>query len=291
MGTLIRTVITAVLGLGVVSASAHAAERNDIPSCYAWAKLDAQQPAPSGRELVVIIDQTVHMNEALQKSAWAHVNRYVRPGDTVRLYQFSAFLQDHYLRLPFAGRLEAMLAGKVRSRIGVDTLKQLDACLAQQMAFFRDRFGKQFVASFADPATDIARSDILASLQKIGADLTTQPDTNKATDRVILLISDMLENSSVTSFYRAGRVRTIDPQVELAHAHPFIADFGGARVYVHGAGLIGGVLGGAVGGATAGSYRDSNTLHQLEQFWRDYLTRSNASLQGFGTPELTAELR
>jgi len=290
MATLIRTA-AALLGIGVVAASAytaaHAAERNDIPSCYAWAKLDAQQPAPSGRELVVIIDQTVHMNEALQKSAWAHVNRYVRPGDAVRLYQFSAFLQDHYLRLPFAGRLEAPLAGKVRSRIGVDTLKQLDTCLAQQMTFFRDRFGKLFVASFADPATDVARSDILASLQKIGADLTARAGTNgTTTDRVVLLISDMLENSSTTSFYRAGRGRTIDPQVELAHAQPFIADFGGARVYVHGAGLIGS----AAGGTAAGSYRDGNTLRQLEQFWRDYFRRSNASLQGFGAPELTAEL-
>jgi len=279
-----RALAATLLGASLCAcATAHAADRNDIPSCYAWAKLDAQQPAPSGRELVVIIDQTVHMNETLQRSAWAHVIRTVRPGDTVRLYQFSAFLQDHYLRLPFVGRLEAPLEKKLRSRIGVDTLKQLDACLAQQMTFFRDRFGKLFVASFADPATDIARSDILASLQKIGADLTARPVTDGTTDRVVLLISDMLENSSVTSFYRAGRVRSITPQVELAHAQPFIADFGGARFYVHGAGLI--------GGAAAGSYRDGDTLRQLEQFWRDYLTRSNASLQGFGTPELTAELR
>jgi len=296
MGTLTRTVTLLAFGMVALATTAlaaeHSSERNDIPSCYAWAKLNAQQPAPSGRELVVIIDQTVHMNEALQRSAWAHIVRYLRPGDAVRLYQFSAFLKDHYLRLPFAGRLEAPLETRARSRIGVETLKQFDACLAQQMTFFRDRFGKLFIASFSAPDTDIARSDILASLHKIGADLTATASggnfaenlgANPSVDRVVLLISDMLENSSVTSFYRAGRVRTIDPQVELAHAQPYLTNFGDARVYVHGAGLV--------SGAAVGSYRDGETLRRLEQFWRDYLAQSNATLQGFGTPELTTELR
>jgi len=292
MRTLRCAVAVIVFGMGAVGTAGyayaaeqnvkHVATRNDIPSCYAWAKLQAQQPAPSGRELVVIIDQTVHVNEALQKSAWAHLARTLRPGDSVRLYQFSAFLQDHYLRLPFAGQLEAPLAGKVRNRIGANSLKQLDTCLAQQMAFFQSNFGQLFTASFASPGTDIARSDILASLQKIAADLIASP-AGRTPDRIILLISDMLENSSLTSFYRAGRVRSIDPQAELDKAQALAADFGGARVYVHGAGLI--------GGDAAGSYRDGETLRRLEQFWRDYLAQSNASLQGFGTPELTGELR
>jgi len=235
-----RWVASLALGVGAFGwmLPAHATERNDIPSCYAWAKLQAQQPAPSGRELVVIIDQTVQMNEALQRSAWDHVVRYVRPGDSVRLYQFSAFLQDHYLRLQFAGLLESPLEGRVRNRIGMNSLKQLDNCLAQQTGFFRQHFGQQFASSFGDPDTDIARSEILSSLQKIGADMATRP----MPDRVVLLISDMLENSNVTSFYRSGRVRDINPQAELDKARTFPADFAGARFYVHGAGLVGGQL-------------------------------------------------
>jgi len=288
---LLRTLTTTVCGLGLAGtlACAYAAgtdspTRNDIPSCYAWANLDAQQPAPSGRELVVIIDQTVYLNDALQRTAWGHIVRTLRPGDAVRLYQFSAFLEDHYLRLPFVGRLEAPLASKARNRIGANSLKQLDACLAQQVTFFQENFGKQFAASFAAPDTNIARSDILASLQKIASDLTAHTEGSAVvTDRIILLVSDMLENSSLTSFYRAGRVRDIDPTAEMKKAQSLVADFDGARVYVHGAGLV--------GGKAAGSYRAGDTLRKLEQFWREYLTQSNARLQAFGTPELTMELR
>jgi len=257
----------------------HAAERNDIRSCYTQAKLDAQRPEPSGRELVVIVDQTVHMHEPLQRSAWEHIVRYLRPGDSVRLYQFSASLQDRYMSLPFAGVLEAPLEGRVRNRIGMQSLKQLDGCLSRQMTFFRDNFGQKFVASFAGPETNIARSDILSSLQKISADMAARP----MPDRVVFLISDMLENSDTSSFYRSGKVRDINPQAELEKARALTGDFGGARVYVHGAGLV--------GGQAAGSYRSGDTLRKLEQFWRDYFTQSNASLQGFGTPELTTALR
>jgi len=110
-------VLLAVLAFGLGTfAHAHAAGRNDIPGCYAWAKLETERPALSGRELVVIIDETMHMNESLQRSAWDHVIRYLRPGDSVRLYQFSAFLQEHYLRLQFAGVLEPPLEGRVRGR-------------------------------------------------------------------------------------------------------------------------------------------------------------------------------
>jgi len=64
---------------------------------------------------------------------------------------------------------------------------------------------------------------------------------------------------------------------------PVRVSFDGARFYIHGAGLV--------GGQAAGSYRAGDTLTKLEQFWREYLTQSNASLHGFGTPELTTELR
>jgi len=265
-----------IFGSGML---AHAAERNDIPSCYAWAKLEAEQPAPSGRELVVIIDQTVQMEEPLQRKAWEHITRYLRPGDSVRLYQISAFLQDYYMRLQFAGLLEPPLEGRVRNRIGMNSLKQLDTCLAQQTAFFRKHFGQHFITSFGGPQADIARSEILLSLQKISTDMIARP----VNERVVLLVSDMLENSNITSFYRSGRVREISPQAELTKARAFTADFGGARFYIHGAGLI--------GGRAAGSYRAGDTMLKLEQFWREYLSQSNASLEGFGAPELTVELR
>lgn len=260
---------------------AHADERNDIPACYPYAQLSQQQPVPSGRELVVIIDETVPMSQALQRSAWESAMRYVQPGDSIRLYQFSAFLQDHYMKLLFAGQLDSPLQGKVRNSIGSKSLKQLDSCLQQQAAFFQKIFGQRFVAGFGKPGVAIARSEIFGSLRKITEDFAERP----VRERVVLLVSDMLENSDFSSFYQSNRIRDIDPSSELSKVQQknLLADFAGARVYVHGAGLV--------AGDAKGAYRSGSTLQRLEKFWGDYLQASNGSLAAFGAPQLTTDLR
>jgi hypothetical protein len=37
-------------------------------------------------------------------------------------------------------------------------------------------------------------------------------------------------------------------------------------------------------------YRSGKMIQNLETFWRAYFDKSNATLQGFGNPELTATL-
>lgn len=274
---LLALALVGLLPLGLAQAD----ERNDIPACYPYAQLTQQQPAPSGRELVVIIDETVPLSDALQRSAWDSAIRYIRPGDSVRLYQFSAFLQNHYMKLLFAGQLDSPLQGKVRNSIGSKSLKQLDGCLQQQAAFFQKTFGQQFVAAFGQPGVDIARSEIFGSLRKISEGFVERP----VRERVVLLVSDMLENSDFSSFYQNNRIRDLDPASELNKVQQknLLADFAGARVYVHGAGLV--------AGDAKGSYRSGTTLQRLEQFWGDYLRASNGSLAAFGAPQLTADLR
>jgi len=258
-----------------------AAERNDLPSCYRYAQLASEQPAASGRALTVVIDETVNMPQALKSSAWEHTLRYLQPGDSIKLYQFSALLQNNYMKLQFAGILEKPLVGKVRNHIGNASLKKLDTCLQQQAGFFQKTFGKQFVESFGKPNEEISRSEIFASLKKIGEDLGQDPSE----DQVILLVSDMLENSDFGSFYQANRIRGIDPVAELAKVEKraLFAELHGARVYVMGAGLI--------GDDAKGAYRSGKVLQSLERFWQGYFERSNARLVSFGTPELTTDLK
>lgn len=267
--------------LGSLTLTAQAAERNDLPSCYDFAKLGQYRPAPSGRELVVVVDETTQLPKDLKDSAYAHALRFLKPGDGVRLYQFSAYLPGNYMKLLYAGQLEASLDAKVRDDIGMNSLHQLDACLAKQSQFFRQRFGQQMAASFAQPGSDIAKSEILFSLKQIGEDVAQRP----AGDKVVLLVSDMLENSAFSSFYSNNRIRDIDPVAELKKVEQkgLFADLGGARIYVLAAGLV--------PSDAKNGYRSGSSLQRLESFWRDYFEHSHAQLAAFGTPSLTVDLQ
>ncbi len=119
-------------------------------------------------------------------------------------------------------------------------------------------------------------------MRKIGEDIKA---SDKASDYVVFLISDMLENSDYTSFYAKNQIKNLVVADELkkAQAHNLFADLSGARIYVTGAGLI-----------TADvkqSYRSGKTMDALNQFWSDYFSHSNASLNGFGTPSLGGDLK
>lgn len=271
----------ALLLLGI-STAVTAAPRNDIPSCYDYAHMPQYRPAETGRELVIIVDQTVTVPLELKKSTWNQVLRFVQPGDHVMLYQFSALLQDNYMKRVFDGRLEMPFTDqKTRNGIGMDSLKSLDGCLVQQQQFFAKTLGGHMAASFADSQTRIAKSEILDSLKHIASDLQHSPSSQTT----VLLISDMLENSDFDSFYRQQSIRELSPKDELQRVtrQGLLADFGGANVYVAGAGLI--------DINAKNSYRSGKVLQQLKAFWQAYFEASNAKLMGFGTPELTVDLR
>ena len=262
-------------------AFAQAAERNEIPDCYSYSKTSEFRPPSSGRELTVIVDQTIPMPESIQKAAWGQINRFVAPGDRVRLYSFSAFLPNQFMQLRFAGELNNPLQEKVRNDVGMSSLRTLDKCLVQQPEFFRKKFGAEFVKTLREASEDIPRSEIFHSLRDIGSDLAKQP----AQERVILLISDMLENSDFGSFYANNRIRDLQAAGELKRIEEkqLYADLQGARVYVAGAGLV--------TKDVKQAYRSGKTMELLEGFWKGYFSGSNASLVAFGTPSLNVDLK
>ncbi|MFL1479561.1 hypothetical protein [Pseudomonas grimontii] len=258
-----------------------AGERNDIPDCYGYAKVGEFRPAAAGRELTVIIDQTIPMPESIQRATWAQVQRFVQPGDKVRLYSFSAFLPGQFMQLRFAGELNRGVDDSARDRVGMQSLRTLDTCLAEQRSFFNKTLGKVFVTTLREASEDIARSEIFHSLREIGKDLGQQP----AQERVVLLISDMLENSDFGSFYANNRIRDLQPEGELKRVNEkgLFADLQGARVYVAGAALV--------TKDVKQAYRSGKTIQALEDFWKGYFAGSNAQLVAFGAPSLNVDLK
>lgn len=270
-----------VLALALPCA-ALAAERNDQQSCYERNGLTEMKPASSGRELVVIIDQTIPMPEDLQRSSWGQIDRFVQAGDHVKLYTFSAFLPGEYLRLTYAGELDMPLEGAVRDDVSQRKLRGLDQCLATQKQAFQAGFGKQFVNGLRQARQDIPKSEIMNSLRKVGEEMKSEKGVN---DRVVFLISDMLEHSDYTSFYAANQIKQLNVagELKLAQSKGLFADLQGSRVYVSGAGLI--------TDSVKQAYRSGKTMDALAEFWGQYLKASNAVLAGFGTPSLGTDLR
>lgn len=259
-----------------------AAERNDVASCYQQARIAQFTPEPSGRMLSVVVDQTTPLTRDLQLTAWGNIKRFLQPGDQLRLYSFSAYLDGHYMQLQYAGQLERGLDPAQVGDVPMMSAKKLDQCLAAQPKMMLQQFGKRFVQIMGSSLGDIPRSEILFSLKAVGQDIQSVKGVN---ENVILLMSDMLENSDFGSFYQSKGIRDISPSVELAKIEKqnLLADFKGARIYVHGAAFV--------PTDAKNGYRSGKMIQNLESFWSQYFSRSNGKLVAFGHPELTVDLQ
>ncbi len=262
---------------------AYAGLVNDVPSCYAATHL-APTGAPYDRLLYVLMDQTVKLDPSLDQSVVDNVMRLLTPGTKFVIAEFSAFSQGHYLNVLHTGVIEKPIPSDRLSNTPIQAAKQLGECLAMQKNY-ANRMAMETVASVLKSSTSsLDQSDIMQALKTISTPVRTDP----ARQKVVFVITDGLENSSVTSFYAHGGVRNIDPKTELAKARRAdeFGNFGGARIYVLGGAAMPPAQHGDL--AQINGYRDPPTLLHLKQFWQGYFSQSDAHLIEFGEPALVA---
>lgn len=274
----LRTILLAAM---LLPAATMAVERNDMASCYTTSKLTEYKPAPSGRQLVVIVDQTIKMPEDIQRSSWQKIERFVQPGDQVKLYTFSAFVPGEYMRLLADVTLDVPPSEQVKSDMSRSKLRQFETCMNAQKPTFVRGVGGLFVKALRDANNDNPKSEIMHALREVGADMSQQP----AKDRVVFLISDMLENSDYGSFYANSAIQNLNVPQEIKKAtdKELFSDLSGARVYVAGAGLV--------TDSIKQKYRSGKTMDLLNQFWASYFEKSDARLEAFGAPMLNVDIQ
>jgi hypothetical protein len=268
--------VSAVLCL--LSAVAHAGQEDAIPGCY-----DKRLPPRSGTintEIFVMIDQTTPLDLELRQSVADNLKPFLGPNNGFSVSTFSAYTQGHYTQVLVSGKLDPLLDVAQRNDISKPLLAKFDQCMAAQPRMATQLAGAALRSAFEGTSGEIARSDVIASIKAISSRVKSSPAKN----RVVLLVSDMLENSSISSFYadKGQSVRKIEPEKEmkLVNDNQLLADFGDAKIYVIGAGLL------SDDASKAKRYRDPKTMQALFSFWKMYFSKSNAQLIEFGQPAL-----
>ncbi|TXH93192.1 MAG: hypothetical protein E6Q75_16420 [Rheinheimera sp.] len=251
----------------------------DVPSCYDALQLTDHKPASASRHLVVIVDQTARLDDALKKSVHQQVEQFVSPGDQVQLVAFSANAQGKYTDLVYKGWFDSPLPADVRNSIGKMTLNKFDACIKAQVKA-KGKMHQKLRDAFGDGTTDFPKTELIGSILQVGTEVLGSIGEER---KVLLIVSDMLENSSITSFYSKNSVRKIDSTAELAKVSKagLSGDFAGADVYVIGAGFVGNGM----------AYSSQQALGSLESFWRALIEHHSGQLKQFGKPQLLSPMQ
>lgn len=271
--TLLISGLATALPLGSANAAA------DMPSCSAIAKLTEKA---ADRFILVAVDQTTVSDANLMTKFIRIATDSIQPATAISTYTFSAFSQGKYLSEGFSATLDAAIPEKERYDISKKTLSVFDRCVMQKAPAMTKQIQDNLSQSMQQASANLVKSDVMLSLNELARVVRS----NSASSKHVLVFSDMLENSSITSFYASNAVRKIDHTKELAIVEKagMFADFAGAKVYVMGAGLV------SEQGKAKGVYRDPKMMQELKAFWAEWFKRSNAELVEFGTPEMLGSI-
>ena len=247
--------------------------RNDVPSCYDALKLNNPNPTVE-KELFILVDQTTPLDKNMMIYTYKNMMKFIKNGYAVTIASFSANANGKYTDVAYAGKLEALLADGSKHDIAKKVLRKYQGCMNGQYKYAKKKATKALVGVLKGANKNLPHSDIIKSLDDISKHIIKPSNASKKT---VLLVSDMIEHSSITSFYSKGNLKKINAKKELAKikSSGHVANFAGADVYVIGAGTVG-----------KKGYRDAKTLKALTSFWESYFSSTNANLKAFGTPML-----
>lgn len=247
-----------------------------VPSCYDIAGIAEHKTLPK-RMVFVLVDQTTAFPENVRANIGTGLAKLIAKGGAIEIDTFSAFTRDHHASRGEPIVIELTVPESKRQSINVRALEKLDRCLQQQKPFAMQEARRRLAASMAEPADQFASSEILGGL----TELSKATKQSSVSEKSVIVASDLLEHSTVTSFYQSKQIRQIDPQAELEKAAKAgqLADFGGASVYVVGAGLL-------PPDSASNATRNAAALEKLKMFWRSWFASSNAELVELGQPEM-----
>jgi hypothetical protein len=260
--------------------SGGADEQGFRTDCYAAVKLETDVP-PADRAVFVLVDQTTGLDKDLRGTVAANVAKLLGPGTAFSIATFSARTSGRYAKILAEGELQSPPPEEARPDLPVDRLNRLDACLAQQAKGMKAAVARKAQAATKVTASTFTNSEILASLTQ----LSEAVEASDAKHKLVIVVSDLLEHSPVTTFYSKKDLRRIDPAAELEKARQagLIGNFGGAQVAIVGAGLLSGEHGQSI--------RDTAALAALRTFWKSWVTESQGEIAQYGEPDLVKPLR
>jgi hypothetical protein len=194
----------------------------------------------------------------------------------VQIVSFSGLTATEVTIVELDERLDVLATEReYETKLPASDVDSAQLCFSRQLDLGRDHVRQVLKSRLHTPNRDAKRSEILNALTTISRQSIS---ASQAHDRVVVVISDMLENSDFVTFYSHRSLRKIDPDKVLAaaQARQFVGDFRHARVYVIGVATI----------SEPGASRGLLERQALQEFWQHWFELSGATVVGWAETAL-----
>lgn len=267
------TLLKALFSLCTLLLSGYALAQNST-SCYQ--QLDLQEPKGNiNKALYILVDQTLPLNATMRSNLNKLLSIHPQTGEMVRVARFSPNIKGQYTELLYEGVLDSKPSEAYLYHLRDDKNEALTNCLFEQKQNGQKNFQSAFKSSLGRIDTKLPRTEIFYSLKRLSETVLIN---DNITDKTVLIISDGLENSEVSNFYRRKSVTKINVAREMAkvNQHDLVADWRGAKLYMFGLGNI----------SDQRKHIKPSQLDPLLRFWHSYFHAGGAIIKELGTPAI-----
>jgi len=223
------------------------------------------------REIFIIVDKTTPFPENIRTDSLINIISIIKPRTAVSIFTFSEYKKDKHIDFIDRYHFNATLSKGNEYDMSKKKIRFYKNCLKAENNGLKRKIANDIYDNFKSDGENYDNSEILYSLKKISKEAIS---LTRAKEKIVFILSDMLENSSYTSFYKEElKNLDIDKEINIVHKNKLFGNFSGADIVVVGAGIVGNKKG----------YVDGKDQDSLREFWELYFKESNAKLKVFST--------
>ncbi|MBN4082370.1 hypothetical protein JYT13_01030 [Mariprofundus ferrooxydans] len=228
--------------------------------------------------LFIVADESVGFDKNMIMRANEMMVEWLEPGRAIEVIRFSSGVKGRYTEVVTAGRLDPEPSEDFVDNLKRSELGKFQKLHRQQLRMAKVQAQKALLSIIRSSNKSVPYSDIVSNMMHVSQHIKQF----KANRKVILVISDMFENSSVTTFYSKGHVKNINPDREIKKVSEagMQADFGeNVTVYVLGLGYFW-----SGEGSGKEKYLDPKRASKVAAFWTKYFEAGHAQVGEIGMP-------
>lgn len=233
-------------------------------------------------EVFVLVDESTYFDNEAQEDIYKKIVPFVKQNTRINIDSFTEYSKTRKNKDLGSYYIYSDLTNDEKDEIGRTLLGSVKDCLDSAKVAAYSGIKKDLEKAFRKKNDNLKKSEILRNLR-----IYTRNNVrySKAKRKVVIILSDMLQNSEYMSFYKNGKVKLLDIDKELDNVkkNRLFSTFNGAEVYTYGLGLV-------EINSSKDSARNLRVLDGLIMFWEDYVSESGGIPKGFSSVNMNFDI-